>query len=225
MKNIIFGTAALCGVMFAATCATAAPINIQGIDFPQGEASFADAVVSSDFGTIQSPTDNLDAANVIGLPDNIARSLGTGGNIVVQFIDNRLTSSGTSEADLFVFEVGPVRENTDIEVSENGVDFLFVTRITGATSLIDIDQAVDRDATDAFDANTQFAFVRITDSGNNDSGNVFVGADIDAVGAISSVAAPDMPPVVTVSEPATFGLMMVGLAVVARQRRQAVQRL
>ena len=137
-------------------------------------------------------------------------SLGDGGSITLEFVDNRLTGSGDSNADLWVFEIGPDVEDTFVEISTNGVTWSAVGKVLGSTRGVDIDAF-------GFTQSDQFRFVRLTDDtaeGAQSGGTV--GADIDALGAISSVAAP--PP--AIPEPETYALMLAGLALVAAAARR-----
>ncbi|MFN0054659.1 MAG: PEP-CTERM sorting domain-containing protein [Planctomycetales bacterium] len=186
--------------------------NVQGgTDFPQGSASFADAVVDYAPGLVgANPTIPYRGAfNALGLPDypggvNAGSqqeasfvTLGTGGSIVLRFDDNKLTGSGDNSLDLWVFEVGPDVEDTFIDISPDGQIWYSVGKVFGNTSGIDIDAF-------GFTATDRFAFVRLTDDPNEgDQDGITVGADIDAVGAIStlltSVPEPGTPAIVAAS--------------------------
>jgi len=50
-----------------------------------------------------------------------AGSLGDGGGITRQLIDNRLTESGGNRPDLRVFEVGTDIEDSVVEIGKDGV--------------------------------------------------------------------------------------------------------
>ncbi len=167
------------------------------VDFPQGITSFADVVTAYEpvytAGGDPSFPHRL-AANALGPPDyaggvtcpNQAAcayvSLGPGGRITLQFTNNVLTGSGTTNADLWIFEVGPDVEDTFVEVSRDGLTWHSVGKVTGHTRGVDLDAF-------GFGPNDRFSFVRLRDDPLLDdvTGNT-VGADIDAVGAIASTA-------------------------------------
>jgi hypothetical protein len=160
--------------------------------FANGLQSFADTVVDYNpaFGNGGQPIAGLQNAQLaLGVPDYSgtgepeadqgAVSLGSGGRIVLQFEDNFLKASGDASPDLFVSEVG-VPEATLIEISVDGQSWTSVGRAGGGLSTIDID---------AFGISPfeRYSFVRITDDASNGpTTGLSVGADIDAVGAISS---------------------------------------
>lgn len=177
-------------------------VLIGGVDFPDGQISFADSVVSflagGDASDLLPRTQNSN--NALGSPDYDATNtcdvnntkqcdyvtLGDGGEIVLQFLDNVLTGSGDANFDLWIFEVGPDVEDTFVEVSDDGMNWTSVGKVAGATAGIDID---------AFGFSTQSAlrFVKLIDDpneGQQSGQGPFVGADIDAVGAISTRFVP-----------------------------------
>ncbi|MCE5278693.1 MAG: PEP-CTERM sorting domain-containing protein [Planctomycetaceae bacterium] len=231
-----------CGLLIAAAAvailsSTARAEIIGGVDFPAGALSFADAVVSytpavdtPDPVTLvgQSPDarwrnadDALGAPNYTSPPSGAAThnlgqfvSLGNGGTLVVKFVDNALTGSGTASADLYVFEVGPVVEASFVWISTNNVDWLYAGRIAGSTRGIDIDPVL---AAASLATTTMFQYVAIQDDRFDYPAagmyGFYAGADIDAIGAISSV------PVVPVPEPATLALLTLGGALVLFNRR------
>jgi PEP-CTERM motif len=202
--------------------APARAIPIGGVEFPQGAVSFADAVVSySPILVSGNPSDpHRGAFNALGVPnyagdngcssqaDCTFVSLGDGGTLVVQFVDNRLTGSNSTALDLWIFEVGPDVEDTFVEISKDGTTWLSVGKVGGSTAGVDIDAF-------GYTAADLFAFVRLRDDPDLDgqSGST-VGADIDAVGAISTVATP-------VPEPGSFVLLAAGLAGLLGARRFA----
>jgi parallel beta-helix repeat protein len=113
------------------------------------------------------------------IPGQGVVSLGRGGVLVVQFTDNFLTGSGDVRPDLAVYEVG-LPELVRVEVSADGVNYTSVGSASFSNRYIDLDQF-------GFNSLSQLQFVRLTDepSDGPTSGDS-VGADIDAVGALSS---------------------------------------
>jgi hypothetical protein len=104
-----------------------------GVDFPSGVLSFADRVVlyEPDFGDGLLPDIvQQDARQILGVPEQGEMSLGNGGRITVQFMDNSLTGSDDTNKDLWVFEVGGP-EYTLIEISKDGVVWHPVGMVTG----------------------------------------------------------------------------------------------
>jgi len=202
-------TALACLAFFFSMSVSAVPFH--GVEFPGGEASFADSVVSYNpaFGGGAVPSATFqDASQALGAPnfpegtDPEYVSLGAGGRIVLRFTDNSLTGSGNSNEDLWIFEIGPDVEDTFVDISKNGSTWFNVGAVTGATRGVDIDAF-------GFGTSDFFSFVRLTDNIALDAtSGTTVGADIDAVGAIASA-----PPVGTVPEPAT--LLLVATAIVA----------
>ena len=189
---------------------------IGGIEFPDGALSFADVVVDYDplanGGPAPTNPNFIDPAAALGIPDYAnpigSVSLGRGGSIILQFIDNRLTGSDDPTPDLHIFEIGPEVEDTFVAISQNGTDWFDIGKVFGATSSIDIDQF-------GFGVDDEFSFVRLIDDFNEGgSTGPTVGADIDAVGAISTVAAPvPVPPLLPL-----FAFSMMWLIRAARSR-------
>ena len=195
-----------------------------GTDFPQGAFSFADAVIDYSPGIVgDNPSvPHSGATNALGVPDFGGDipcttqetctfvSLGDGGSITLQFLDNKLTGSGTTDQDLWIFEVGTDIEDTYVDISKDGVSWSSVGKVAGSTAGIDIDFY-------GFGIIDIFEFIRLTDDPLLDGQTgITVGADIDAVGAITTVLTP-------VPEPSTFFLLgggLAGLAFYARRRRK-----
>ncbi|MEM7475220.1 MAG: GEVED domain-containing protein [Planctomycetota bacterium] len=162
--------------------------------FESGFLAFADNVVSYNnllgglppVAGLDNPIQATGAPNFTGTGEPAANenvvSLGRGGQIVLEFNNNFLTGSGDAEPDLMIFEVGD-SEEVQVELSVDGVSFTDVGRASGASPTIDIDAF-------GFSTTSRIPFVRLTDLINQgaQTGDS-VGADIDAVGAISSVAA------------------------------------
>lgn len=171
------------------------PTFVGGQIFPTGFLSFADASVSynnlagggpAPAAGLDDPTQALGVPNYTGTGEPIAGqnvvSLGPGGQLVVEFNNNFLTGSGNADPDLMIVEVGD-SEEVIVEVSVDGVNFVNVGRASGASPTIDIDAF-------GFNINSRIPFVRVTDVfGQGATTGESVGADIDAIGAISSVAA------------------------------------
>lgn len=167
--------------------------DIRGLEFPLGTRSFADSVIGYTRGAPQPETAYRGALNAIGAPDQEGSpacasadgcgyvSLGSGGSLTLGFVDNRLAGDGTPAADLWVFEVGPLVEVLQVEVSADGTTWLPVGEVVGDRNGIDLDAQ-------GFGPTDYFGFVRLAD--DPESGGmtgVAVSVGIDAVGAISGV--------------------------------------
>jgi len=138
----------------------------------------------------------LEPGNALGAPDYAGGSscpdaascsfvtLGDGGSITLRFVDNALTGSDNADPDLWIYEIGPDVEDTFVEISADGVTWHPVGKVYGSTSTVDIDAY-------GFGTSDTFHYLRLTD--DTDEGQQTgstVGADIDAVEALSSVAVP-----------------------------------
>jgi len=189
-----------------------------GADFPAGAISFADEVVAyAPFIQNNEPTPaNMNSTKMLGVPDYVSggacsnpatctfASLGVGGSATLRFVDNVLTGSGTPDNDLWVFEVGPDVEDTFVEISGDGASWFALGKVFGSTAAIDIDQF-------GFGTASSFRYVRLTDDPNaDDQAGSSVGADIDAVGAISTRFVP---------EPGTLPLAVAALLAAQFRRR------
>ncbi len=181
-----------------------------GINFPDGVSSFADSVITYDcnFGGGQCPAAAFqDPTLALGSPDlddpvDHFVSLGTFGLLEVAFVDNRLTNSGDALDDLHIFELGSDVEDTLVAVrptaatalilgasfDANADGFYEVGSVSGGISSVDIDSFFAGYASGVlvFDA------VQLIDEFGQ-TGPTFGthGADITAVGAISSEPIPD----------------------------------
>lgn len=196
--------------------------SFRGIEFAMGESSFADEVVdynkvyaggmskedayaknwNATAEAFDDPNSVLGVANSswVGNKMPISQrddySLGKGGSITVKFTDNFLTGSGDDQDDLWIFEAGGLVEGMFVEISADGSNWESVGEIGGTQHAgIDIDAF-------GFNASDLFSYVKITDNGQNTYKKGWAGADIDAIGAISS---KDVP------EPASLlGLLTIG---------------
>ena len=225
MKNLRRAfSSAVAAAALACSTGGAHAVIFAGVDFPQGASSFADALTTfAPVITSGQPTaPHLVGTNALGAPNYDGAtctagsctyvSLGDGGSITVEFVDNRLTGSGSSALDLWIFEIGPDVEDTFVAVSKDGVSYSNVGKVFGATAGIDLDAF-------GFGAADQFRFVRLTDDGNEgDQSGATVGADIDAVGAISSVVTTPIP------EPETWAMLTLGLLAVGLYKRRSAAR-
>lgn len=227
IRSLAVSTAAL--TLFAlSTTANAIAVTYDGVEFPQGDSSFADLVVDFTLGGGGVTEPHQNPLNALGAPDydgvsNCSNhtspaadctfvSLGAGGSLTLGFTTNALTGSGDDSDDLWIFEVGPLVEPTAVEISADGVLWHDVGSVGGATAGINIDAF-------GFGPEDLFHFVRLTDicSGGACTGRT-AGADIDAVGAISTVlVTPDPTPVPT---PAPLTLLLGGLVAMGLWRRR-----
>jgi hypothetical protein len=213
MKKVGLAGAAAALVCLASSNADADVIG--GIDFPDGVVSFADQVHSYTAGTNVSGN-WLNSSYAVGVPDYNAAaatgavSLGIGGELILRFIDNSLTTSGNNTPDIHVFEIGGNIERFNLSISTDGLAWIDLGDVLGQPTSVDIDSKA------GVIAGTKYTWVRLLDVAPNQSGSPFGEADIDAVGAISS--APPPPPV---PEPATLSLLGLGLAGLGLARRRS----
>ena len=201
-------------IVAAPTVASAAPTTYDGVTFPQGDISFADQVISYTLPggandpdpTFQNPADALGPPNFTPPAPTYNTgefvSIGNGGQLIVKFTDNLLTGSGDAGLDLWIFEVGAVVEGMTVDVSADGVVWTNVGTLGGATAGVDIDFY-------GFNTSSVLRYVRLTDDGDGTALGMWAGADIDAVGAIS-----------TIPEPGTLALLGLGAAAVLLRHRR-----
>lgn len=181
---------AIIGALVALLSLAAVAATFGGIEFPEGDQSFADEVEDYDPEIVDGePTDDhRDPTKALGPPDCpedttpetrpvCSVSLGSGGSIELEFTDNQLSGNDNPDADLWIFEVGPDVESTSVEISTDGEDWEDIGKVGGSTTGVDIDQF-------GFGPDDKFNFVRLTDDPDEGAQDgVTVGADIDAVGA------------------------------------------
>jgi len=176
---------------------------------PNGRATYATTIETySPVFLDSTPGDWADARNALGSPDYANKqnftSLGLGGSLVLGFGDGALTGSGTSAPDLVIAEIGPDVEDTLAWISPDGRVWSSIGRVAGGTTGVDIDAF-------GFGVNDAFSYLRlqdVADQGLRDG--LTVGADIDSVAVVNSVAAP---------EPSALILLGTGLAAIAARRK------
>jgi hypothetical protein len=184
---------------------------IGGVEFPDGPISFADAVVSYTPGADVGAGWN-DPTAALGIPDyngSGAVSLGDLGELILQFTDNSLTTSGTSAADLWIFEIGAAVEVFNVAISTNLSSWIDLGNVLGQPTGIDID------AVAGVTAGTLYSYVRLRDVLPNQSNAPFGEADIDAVGAISSGAPAPVP------APSVLALLLLAVGVISLRHRRS----
>ena len=138
----------------------------------------------------------LEPANALGAPDYPGStnctdsgscsfvSLGDGGSITIQFVDNVLSGSGDPSPDLRIYEIGPDVERTFVEISGDNATWFPVGVVEGATATVDLDSF-------GYGPSDLFFYVRLTDDPDEgDQTGVRVGADVDAVEALSLIPIP-----------------------------------
>jgi len=157
--------------------------NSSSIYLPLGKISFADSVVDFKMGDPPPYKKYSDVSNCLHEPNYITYSsatylsIGCNGSLTVAFTDNGFMN--LPGYDLYIFEVGPSKEAAKIEISHNGIDWVFAGNISGGKSAIDLKN-------ENISTETVFYYVRITDLKEVCISKT-AGADIDAIGAINSV--------------------------------------
>lgn len=162
-----------------------------GVEIPEGPTSFADEYVAGSYTDDPAVGDAYDnPEDALGVPDyNEATdlgqlSLGDNGSVILKFTDNALTTSGDSDDDLWIFEVGVV-ELGYVAISKDGTTWINVGSISGERSGVDIDSYLGS----GVELWGKYSYVRITDAGEGLTTNQpYPGVDIDAVAAVSSVS-------------------------------------
>ncbi len=180
-----------------------ADVIYAGITF--ADNAFADSVYSYSAGTnVGAGYD--DPAGALGEPDysganNTSVSLGIGGELIVQFTDNSLTTSGDSTDDLYIFEVGGAVEYFNVAISIDTSTWIDLGDVLGQPTGLDMDGVA------GVVLWAQYSYVRLRDVSPNQSGSPYGEADIDAVAAISSA------PLHPVPEPLSLALFGLGMLV------------
>ncbi|MDD2852970.1 MAG: PEP-CTERM sorting domain-containing protein [Desulfuromonadaceae bacterium] len=217
-KHIISCVTLVLSLYFSSAYAT----QYGGVEFPGGVSSFADQVISFTPGPhttapYNNPLGALGAPNYTTVDDpSTYVSLGWGGTLVLKFTDNSLTTSGNNNYDLWIFEIGPAVEATNVSISKNGTDWISVGQVAGATRGVDIDAFIGSSGVTLWD---QYSYIKLIDANAHLSSDPWGGADIDAVGAISSAAPVETPAVPEPGTIALLGLGMAGLAVYGKRRK------
>ena len=153
------------------------------IYLPLGHISFADSISRFRLGFPRPKTIYRDSTMALGRPDYKGYdspdflSIGCKGEVTFYFKDNGFMN--LEGPDLTVFEVGPARERTRVEISVDGKSWKFAGDAAGATSTLEFS---DR----GIDSTTIFKYVRLLDLKDECTGKS-AGADIDAIAAINSV--------------------------------------
>jgi len=194
-----------------------------GIDFPAGESSFADAVIRYDplFRGGPAPTapTHTNPDEALGPPDfvfpNGAVSLGRIGLLEVQFTDNFLTNSGDATPDLHIFLVGDGVEDifvllrptpATLERMQSMPPPVFPVGEDGFIGIGPFRDSVSIDIDSGFRLGGQpgnafvYDAVAIADFGGAFDLLQFIGADVDAVGAITSIPPSVVPNIIGLHE-------------------------
>jgi len=151
------------------------------VRLPGGATSFADAVAAYDVGDPAPDSGGAEPAAATGPPDwenagdGNAVSLGCGGSIALEFVDNALID--TDGPDLYVFELGGEVETMTVAVSKDGDSWRRVGEVSGERAAVDL--------ADHADPEESFRYVRLIDRETACTGR-WPGADVDAVAAIGS---------------------------------------
>ncbi|WP_094228314.1 PEF-CTERM sorting domain-containing protein [Methanolobus psychrotolerans] len=149
----------------------------RGVDFPSGAVSFADEVVDYQ---LNGGASSGDINKILGVADNKYVSLGAKGYAIVKFTDNSLTTSGDNRYDLAVFEAGTSsNELVEVFISTDNHNWIKIGNANRKT-LFDID------AIDGVIQDERYSYVKLIDLNGLSSGASYEGADMDAVGAITS---------------------------------------
>ncbi len=149
----------------------------RNVEFPSGALSFADEIVDYQ---LNGGAFAGDINKILGKPNNKCVSLGTKGYVIVKFTDNSLTTSGDSNFDLAVFETGTSTEElVEVFISKDGQNWIKIGNANKKT-LFDID------AVDGVLKNEKYSYVKLVDVTGLNKGKYYEGADMDAVGAITS---------------------------------------
>lgn len=150
------------------------------IHIPSGHKAFADEVISFTEGKPAAIDIASDPSKALATPDFNGEdkgfvALGCGGALVLKFTDNALVD--IDGPDLYVFELGKFFEPTDLAISKDGITWITIGEINGATAQVDIEKFTK--------PGDIYNYIRLTDLKTECRGK-WPGADIDAVAAIGS---------------------------------------
>lgn len=151
------------------------------VEFPFGDISFADEIVSFQVGAPRAAESNSQASAALGAPnyseavDDTYVTLGCAGVLTLRFVDNALADG--PGPDLYVFEIGPLVERMTLAISADGASWTEVGAISGGRADIDISAHAQ--------PGDVFHYVRLTD-GRARCDGAWPGADVDAVGAVGA---------------------------------------
>jgi hypothetical protein len=150
---------------------------------PCGKRAFADRVMNFKVGNPAPVPSAVDSSRALGEPDFDPAAdtgyvtLGCGGQIILEFAKVRLVD--IAGPDLYVFEIGPDVEATDLEIRSDEGPWIRVGSISGGKAQVDI-------AVPGVSRNDRFRYVRLTDKRTACHGD-WPGADIDAIAALGCV--------------------------------------
>ncbi|MBP1909002.1 PEF-CTERM sorting domain-containing protein [Methanolobus bombayensis] len=162
------------------SCMLVSPVLGQtygGVEFPSGESSFADEIVEYQ---LKGGAADGNISKILGIADRKSVSLGAYGYVVVKFTDNALKCSGDEQNDLVVYEVGnSAQELVEIFISTDGNEWIRIG--TGGKKCF-----FDIDTVEGVDCEEKYSYVKIVDYTGLNTGSSYEGADMDAIGAITS---------------------------------------
>jgi hypothetical protein len=149
------------------------------VDFPSGPSSFVDEVVEYQ---LNGGASSGDISRVLGIADGSYVSLGAHGYAILKFTDNALTCSGDDQMDLAVFEAGSSsQELVEVFISTDGENWIRIGTANRKTQF-------DIDSVSGVIYGEKYSYIKLVDYNGLNSGASYEGADMDAVGAITSTS-------------------------------------
>ncbi|WP_299365577.1 LamG domain-containing protein [Winogradskyella sp.] len=143
--------------------------NNKPVTVISGNVSYADRAKNPDAQLALGPPDYKGDDH----PGIQSYTLGCLGEVVLEFTDNALVD--VPGPDLFVIEIGPVKEATRLSISKDGINWVKYGDISGGTAMIDL--------VDHIGEGEKYYFVKLEDLGSQCIGPR-AGADIDAIAAV-----------------------------------------